>query len=78
MVDDNHMTPVYGKIGTTSTDTRHPLFLGTQPRIAQRRGNPVTQRFVGCIRNVFLSDKLIDMSVVSYVGDVNAGSCPTI
>ncbi|KAF2360979.1 Laminin G domain [Trinorchestia longiramus] len=65
-----------GTIVATSTDTRHPLFLGSQPRLSQRRGQPVLDMFVGCIRNVTLGQESSDLGHSTFVGNVNAGSCP--
>ncbi|ROT69802.1 putative laminin A chain [Penaeus vannamei] len=78
IVDGTSTNPVSGKIGATSTDTKHPLFLGTQPRIMQRRGNAVAEKFVGCIRNVSINKETEDLPYATFVGQVNAGSCPTI
>ncbi|XP_018008782.1 laminin subunit alpha [Hyalella azteca] len=66
-----------GHIGSTSTDTRHPLFLGSQPRLGQRRGQPVADMYVGCIKNVVLREEPINLAYSTFVGNVNAGSCPT-
>ncbi|XP_047502805.1 laminin subunit alpha-like isoform X1 [Penaeus chinensis] len=78
IVDGTSTNPVSGKIGATSTDTKHPLFLGTQPRITQRRGNGVAEKFVGCIRNVSINKEAEELPYATFVGQVNAGSCPTI
>ncbi|MPC51629.1 Laminin subunit alpha-1 [Portunus trituberculatus] len=37
VVDGVTTEPVSGKIGATSTDTKNPLFLGSQPFLTQRR-----------------------------------------
>lgn len=65
-----------GSIAGTSIETRHPLFLGSQPRLKQRRGLPVDGMFVGCIRNVTLEEEQLNLSYSTFVGNVNAGSCP--
>lgn len=78
VVDGVNTNPVSGKIGATSTDTKNPLFLGSQHRLAQRRGQPVAEKFVGCIRNVTVNKDPIDLAYTTPVGTVNAGSCPTI
>ncbi|CAL4060446.1 unnamed protein product [Meganyctiphanes norvegica] len=79
LVVDGHSTnPVSGKIGATSADTKHPLFLGTQPRIGDRRGDPTTIKYVGCMKNVQINKEAVDLAYPIFVGNVDAGSCPTI
>lgn len=78
VVDGTSTSPVSGKIGATATDTKHPLFLGSQPRITQRRGEAVSEKFVGCVRNVTINKDPVDLVYATFVGNVDAGSCPTI
>lgn len=77
-VDGLNSEPAAGQIGSKSADTNKPLFLGSQPRLSKRRGDPVPEKFVGCMRNVVVNGEKIDLSYVLYVGDVNAGVCPLI
>ncbi|XP_069958976.1 laminin subunit alpha isoform X2 [Cherax quadricarinatus] len=78
VVDGTSTNPVSGKIGATSTDTKNPLFLGSQPLVQKRRGGATSERFVGCIRNVTVNKELEALAYTTFVGNVNAGSCPTI
>uniref|UniRef100_A0A0P4VVW3 Laminin subunit alpha n=1 Tax=Scylla olivacea TaxID=85551 RepID=A0A0P4VVW3_SCYOL len=78
VVDGVTTEPVSGKIGATSTDTKNPLFLGSQPFLTQRRGNAVSDKYVGCMRNISVNKAQIALAYVTYVGNVNAGTCPTI
>ncbi|RXG51382.1 Laminin subunit alpha-4 [Armadillidium vulgare] len=77
-VDGVHAPPASGPLGSSSADTNKPLFLGSQPRLSSRRGNAVSEKFVGCMRNVVVNSDKIDFSYILYVGEVNAGVCPTI
>lgn len=78
VVDGQTTEPVSGKIGATSTDTKNPLFLGSQPFITQRRGGAVSEKYVGCMRNINVNKVHIALAYATYVGNVNAGTCPTI
>ncbi|XP_064094479.1 laminin subunit alpha-like isoform X2 [Macrobrachium nipponense] len=78
VVDGISTNPVKGKIGATSTDTKHPLFLGSQPRISARRGEATDEKFVGCVRNLTIKNAPADLAFATFVGNVDAGSCPTI
>lgn len=77
-VDDVTSSPATGTVGATSTDTNNPLFLGTQPLINRRRGRAVLEKYVGCIRNVSVNKDHIDLAYTTFIGNVNAGACPTI
>ncbi|XP_050725715.1 laminin subunit alpha-like isoform X5 [Eriocheir sinensis] len=79
LVVDGHTTePVSGKIGATSTDTKNPLFLGSQPFVTRRRGGAVDEKYVGCMRNISVNKENIALAYATYVGNVNSGTCPTI
>ena len=79
LVVDGHTTlPVSGRLGATSTDTKNPLFLGSQPFITRRRGGAVSEMYVGCVRNITVNKDIVALGSVTYVGNVNAATCPTI
>jgi len=66
-----------GSTLATTIQTNHPLFLGSQPRLSKRRGQPVTDKFMGCIKNVTVDDRPFVLADSYFVGNVNAGSCPS-
>ncbi|XP_042212496.1 laminin subunit alpha-like isoform X1 [Homarus americanus] len=78
VVDETSTVPVSGKIGATSTDTKNPLFLGSQPHVQNRRGGASDKKFIGCVRNVTVNKDPVALAYTTFVGNVNAGSCPTI
>ncbi|CAL4121219.1 unnamed protein product, partial [Meganyctiphanes norvegica] len=78
VVDEHHTKTKSRKKGDTFTDKKYPLFLGTQPNITDHRGHPTTDKYVGCIKNVHINKKADDFSYPIFVGNVDAGSCPTI
>ena len=78
IVDGENTAPAQGSLGASSADTNNPLFLGSQPRLGRRRGNAVLDKFVGCIRDVSVNNERIDLAYTLFVGEVNAGVCPTI
>ncbi|XP_069164876.1 laminin subunit alpha isoform X2 [Procambarus clarkii] len=78
VVDGTSTNPVSGKIGATSTDTKNPLFLGSQPLVQKRRGGATSEKYVGCMRNVTVNKEPVALAYTTFVGNVNAGSCPTI
>ncbi|XP_076046327.1 laminin subunit alpha isoform X4 [Oratosquilla oratoria] len=78
VVDGVSTAPVSGRRGATSTDTLSPIFLGSQPHILKRRGNATPDKFVGCIRNLKINKEATSLAYSTFVGNVNAGVCPTI
>ncbi|XP_071537849.1 laminin subunit alpha isoform X2 [Panulirus ornatus] len=78
VVDGTSTNPVSGRMGATSTDTKNPLFLGSQPNVTKRRGGATSEKYVGCIRNVTVKKDPIPLAYSTFTGNVNAGSCPTI
>lgn len=78
VVDGTSTNPVSGKLGATSTDTKNPLFLGSQPHVTRRRGGATSEKYVGCIRSVTVNKDPVVLEYTTFMGNVNAGSCPTI
>ncbi|KAG8228153.1 hypothetical protein J437_LFUL002807 [Ladona fulva] len=78
-VDLEHVEPGVGVVGSSSTDTAHPLYLGghvhgTQMRL---RGLETRRPFVGCIRNLSINSKPIQLGLSQAVGNITMGVCPT-
>jgi laminin alpha 3/5 len=74
-VDGVLTKPGVGEAGLSKTDTNDPLYVGGVP--VRHRGIKTTLQFVGCIRNLKLTDTPVDMATLITDGDVTRGSCPT-
>eukprot|EP00106_Octopus_bimaculoides_P021089 XP_014788531.1 PREDICTED: laminin subunit alpha-like [Octopus bimaculoides] len=67
-----------GKVGASSADTNHPLYIGGVPAGVTWKGVEATSPYVGCIRNVKLKDKTHALAAGEPSGDLKFGFCPTI
>ncbi|XP_071446786.1 laminin subunit alpha-4-like [Hetaerina americana] len=78
-VDSSEMTVVNGPVDARSTDTHDPLYVGGHAIMHVRKiGLKPRRQFVGCIRNISINSKSINMADTKPVGNVMMGVCPTI
>nr|CAD7453810.1 unnamed protein product [Timema tahoe] len=80
-VDKISVEPRIGIPGSSSTETRNPLFIGGHPRRLDRRsprGLETKQQYTGCITNVYINDKSELLPSIQAVGNVTSSVCPTI
>lgn len=62
-----------------ATDTNHPLFIGGYPpTLTASKGIETSAHFIGCIKNLEINKKPIDLSQFTAFGDVMFNVCPTI
>ncbi|XP_046389625.1 laminin subunit alpha [Ischnura elegans] len=78
-VDREYVEPGIGEYGSSSTDTANPLFLGGHMHIVPARFRGIETRlpYVGCVRNVMINSKALELSVTQAIGNVTMGVCPT-
>lgn len=58
--------------------SKHPVFIGGHPILRRLRGSTSQAQYVGCIANVQINLKVIDITPERAYGQVIAGVCPTI
>jgi len=70
--------PGIGVPGVSSTDTNNPLFLGGHPRPGKFsiRGDQVN--YSGCMKEVVIEGKPVEMTSDRLIGDIHSHVCPTI
>jgi laminin alpha 3/5 len=70
--------PGIGVPGVSSTDTNNPLFLGGHPRPGKFsiRGDQVN--YSGCMKEVVIEGKPVEMTADRLIGDIHSHVCPTI
>ena len=77
-VDDVFAQPGIGTPGVSSTDTNHPLWLGSFARPARLNLDPREVNYVGCMKDVVIERKPYFFSNEQIFGDMSAHVCPTI
>lgn len=78
-VDSETVEPGIGIPGSTSTDTKSPLYVGSAgPRGIRQRGNITPHQYVGCIKNIYVNDNLLKLPAHKAFGNVTVSACPTI
>lgn len=59
--------------------SKHPIFIGGHPMLGKRlRGSTSQAQYVGCINNIHINMRPINLGPERAYGDVIAGVCPTI
>ncbi|XP_029655372.1 laminin subunit alpha [Octopus sinensis] len=77
-VDGKEFPVGKGKVGASSADTNHPLYIGGVPAGVKWKDVQATSPYVGCIRNVKLNNKAHVLAAGEPSGDLKFGFCPTI
>ena len=77
-VDDIYGQPDIGVPGVSSTDTNHGLFIGGHPRPERLTGLRSESNYVGCIRNIVIENRPLNVTSSMIKNDVSADVCPTI
>lgn len=78
-VDSENSDPGIGVPGSTSTDTKSPLFVGSAgPKGTRLRGTITPHQYIGCIRNILINDNPIKLPPHRAFGNVTVSACPTI
>ncbi|XP_046390071.1 laminin subunit alpha-like [Ischnura elegans] len=78
IVDDNEVDYVIQPNVGHFTDTSSPLYLGGHSHMGIKKiGLKRKRQFVGCMRNVSVNGKLINMDEITIVRNVWMGVCPT-
>lgn len=63
----------------TKVLSKHPIFIGGHPMLGRKlRGSTSQAQYVGCINNILINQKPIDIRPERAYGEVIAGVCPTI
>lgn len=62
------------------TDTKHGLFIGGHPYAKRLRGfiNATDEPYVGCMKNIIINDKLMEIKEKEAFHGVRYNVCPTI
>jgi len=76
-LDDGTIAIAVGMGGISSTDTNDPLYLGGVPAGESTPGLDVTDKYVGCISDIKISDRPVFMGSSVVYGDVTLNTCPT-
>lgn len=77
-VDDIFAQPGIGVPGVSSTDTNHGLFIGGHPRPDRLNGLRTSGSFVGCIKDIVIEGKPLNVEPDMLKGDISSHVCPTI
>lgn len=78
-VDYKAAEPGIGGKNVAGVLSKHPIFIGGHPMLGKRlRGSSSQAQYVGCIRNIQINMRAIQMSPERAYGQVLAGVCPTI
>jgi len=74
-VDNITTSPGFAGPGIATTNTQDPLYIGGVPDF--HRGTRTRETYAGCIRDLYLANKLQDLNRAQVSGAVDLGSCPT-
>ena len=75
-VDDIFAQPGIGVPGVSSTDTNHGLFIGGHPRTDRLTGLRTDTNYVGCIKNIVIENKPLQVRGEMLKGDIMSHVCP--
>lgn len=67
-----------GKVGASSADTKHPLYIGGIPEEGKHKAVKSSVPYVGCIRKVKIKEESVSLVGKLSSGNVRFGSCSTI
>lgn len=71
-------SPGIGVPGVSSTDTNHPLFLGAHPYPRRLKLGSTYTPYVGCMRDIIIEGKRLNIRSNMLSGDIHSHVCPTI
>ena len=74
-VDGQDVPHGEGKAGSSSADTKNPLYIGGVPDF-ERDGMLADSNLIGCLRNLMINEKPRYISSGVAYGDVNLDACP--
>lgn len=78
-VDHKTAPPGIGGKNVAGVLSKHPIFIGGHPMLGKRlRGSTSQAQYVGCISNIHINMRPINLGPERAYGQVIAGVCPTI
>lgn len=75
-VDNVFNNPVIGSPNSISTDTAGSLFVGGHRLLGRLKGHVTKTHYIGCMKNIVINDKNIEVTQTMREGGVSLGSCP--
>lgn len=77
-VDSGDHVLAMGVGGVSSTDTNDPLYVGGIPEDDSTSiGLSTREQFVGCIKDIAISDRVLPLSAATFNGQITLNTCPT-
>ncbi|KZC04676.1 Laminin subunit alpha, partial [Dufourea novaeangliae] len=78
-VDHKAAPPGIGGKNVAGVLSRHPIFIGGHPMLGKRlRGSTSQTQYVGCITNIHINMRPVNLGPERAYGQVTSGVCPTI